>query len=753
MTTPHHAGRFLGNGGPPAPNDVAVDGTSHVDPPLADLLARYEEALYAGENADVTEFCQQLPGREEEVRPLLESMRNSVEQLRAVSDAARKREAQESDSLSGNTLTCAARLSRLRPHARGGLGCVFKAFDEDLGREVAVKVLAGSRIGDPESHERFLRESEVTGRLRHPGIVPVFGRGETMDRRPFYVMPFLEEGSLEQAINAFHEDRTNYRADDPQFRDLLSRFVAACNTVAYAHSRGVVHRDLKPHNIMLGRYGETLVIDWGLAERSRREHRHRLTGEQSIEVRGGMSQSSSSGGFTPQYASPEQLDGTVEVGPASDVYSLGAMLYKLLSGIPPLTATTLGEMRQAGLKGDFPPPRERKRCVPRPLQAVCLKAMQTDPAERYESPEALAAEIDAYLADAPVTAFPEDLVARSARVVRRHWPAVLVVMASLLVIALVSLWAAMRQQGLKTIARDSSISRLRFAAELAAQAGGGEIDRRWRLLELEAASPTLIDAVEALNVDAADVQARHTLQAHLTERYVIAHDVQGIKFHALFINGRDGEQFARVPRGESIGRNYAFRDYFHGRGWDLPEDAHAPPAAHPVLSVVYISQNTLTPHVSVTVPVWGDGPEGERPVVGRLGMAISVGDLGMFDQLGDDEVPMLVETRKYEWEDGQSYGIVVHHPDYDTGNARLDVEPYSLPRVDKQTVDTLVETWRRTASADRQTTSIVKQDFVDPVGGNVTEAAFASVTVPWRDLDVRDTGWFIVLHPRQSAHE
>src|SRR5690606_42052215 len=121
-------------------------------------------------------------------------------------------------------------------------------------------------------------------------------------------------GLYVKAINAFHEDRRHNRTREPQFRDLRTRFVAACKTVAYAHSRGVVHRELEPHNIMLGRYGETLVIDWGLAERSRREHRHRLTGEQSIEVRGSSSQSSSSGGFTPQY---ESRSGERRVGDGS----------------------------------------------------------------------------------------------------------------------------------------------------------------------------------------------------------------------------------------------------------------------------------------------------------------------------------------------------------------------------------------------------------------------------------------------------
>lgn len=744
-------GRFADQ--PPQSSSAeGMNGTAPIDPELADVLARYEEALFLDESVSISRFCQELPHREQEIRALLESMRDGAAHLRGVPSAGSKNAPPAEDRLSGSALACATRLSQLRPHARGGLGEVFRAFDEDLGRDVAVKVLTTRHPGDSETRERFLREAEVTGRLRHPGIVPVYGRGETLDRRPFYVMPFLEDGSLEKAINAFHEDRPRYRADDPQFRDLLSRFVAACKTVAYAHSRGVVHRDLKPHNIMLGRYGETLVIDWGLAERSRREHRHRLTGEQSIEVRGSSSQSSSSGGFTPQYASPEQLDGTVEVGPASDVYSLGAMLYKLVCGMPPLTATTLGEMRQAGLKGDFPPPRERKKCVPRQLQAICLKALHTAPESRYESPELLAGDVEAFLADAPVSAFPEDLLTRWSRVVRRQWPAVLAALASLLFIAVVSLLTAVTQQGLKTDARASSLSRLQLAATLAAQAGGGEIDRRWRLLEVEAAAPALIAAVQELNEDTDNEQARRLLQAHLTERYVDAHDVQKIRFHSLFINGVSGEQLARVPRGDSIGRNFAFRHYFHGQQMDLPENTQPPPAPHPVLSVVYISKNTDTPHVSLTVPLWEDGPQGRR-VIGRLGMAISVGDLGMFDQLGQEEVPMLVETRKYAWGDGQSYGIVVHHPDYRMRRSASRSEPGPLPRLDAALIDRMTTRWRREGDLQGQQTSLVMPDFIDPLGGGTTEAAYASVTVPWRDSQIRETGWLIILHTRRPAGE
>ena len=160
----------------------------------------------------------------------------------------------------------------LRPHARGGLGEVFVAEDAELNREVALKEIQGAHADDPASRGRFLLEAEITGGLEHPGIVPVYGLGTYADGRPFYAMRFIRGDSLKEAIERFH------KADPPAgtrasralaLRQLLRRFVDVCNAVAYAHSRGVLHRDLKPGNIMLGKYGETLVVDWGLAKAGR----------------------------------------------------------------------------------------------------------------------------------------------------------------------------------------------------------------------------------------------------------------------------------------------------------------------------------------------------------------------------------------------------------------------------------------------------------------------------------------------------
>ena len=161
------------------------------------------------------------------------------------------------------------RYHKVRDHAKGGLGVVFVALDEELNRDVALKEIQDRHADNPTSRARFLIEAEITGGLEHPGIVPVYGLGSYDDGRPFYAMRFIKGDSLKDAIAAFHADEALKK--DPGERalalqKLLRRFLDVCNAVAYAHSRGVLHRDLKPDNVMVGRYGETLVVDWGLAK-------------------------------------------------------------------------------------------------------------------------------------------------------------------------------------------------------------------------------------------------------------------------------------------------------------------------------------------------------------------------------------------------------------------------------------------------------------------------------------------------------
>ncbi len=353
----------------------------------------------------------------------------------------------------GASTSSGARFRILRPHAKGGLGEVYVAHDEEVHREVALKEIRDRHADNPESRARFLLEAEITGGLEHPGIVPVYGLGTYADGRPFYAMRFIKGDSLKDAVERFHkagggaaENRT------VAFRKLLGRVIDVCNAIGYAHSRGVLHRDLKPGNIMLGKYGETLVVDWGLAKasgkhgaasRSTSSTEHGLD-EQLLHPSSGSGVAETVAGTalgTPAFMSPEQAAGRLDrLGPASDVYSLGATLYCLLTGRAPFEDKDIGDVLLKVQQGEFPRPRQIKPAVPAPLEAICLKAMARQPSERYDTPRALADDIEHWLADEPVVAWPEPMTVTASRWMRRHKPLVSGAAAALLV-SLVALTA------------------------------------------------------------------------------------------------------------------------------------------------------------------------------------------------------------------------------------------------------------------------------------------------------------------------
>ena len=198
--------------------------------------------------------------------------------------------------------------------------------------------------------------------------------------------------SLKEEVSRFHSKDYGPRGVGERtlrLRELLGRFIAVCNAVAYAHSRGVLHRDLKPANIMLGSFGETLLVDWGLAKLTGAAPEGADQGPVRPSAAAETAAGSSVG--TPSYMSPEQAEGRLDrLAPATDVYCLGATLYHVLTGVPPVQGDDTGEVLRKVARGEFPRPRSIDRRIPRGLEAACLKAMRLRPADRYQSTTALA---------------------------------------------------------------------------------------------------------------------------------------------------------------------------------------------------------------------------------------------------------------------------------------------------------------------------------------------------------------------------
>ena len=316
------------------------------------------------------------------------------------------------------------RFKKLRFHDKGGLGEIHVAMDREVPREVALKEIKPRYANVQASRERFAQEARITGALEHPGVVPVYGLGHYPDGQLYYAMRFIEGETLSKAISRFHK-LTDEPRDPGQerldFRKLLNHFIDVCQVMDYAHSRGIIHRDIKPDNIMLGCYGETLVVDWGLAKKIDEEDVESMRADEQplpVKIRSASATMPGSVVGTPAYMSPEQALGSVDVvGPASDIYSLGATLYRILTGKFPFQGETA--LQQVAV-GNFKHPCEVAPDVPRALEAICVKAMAPEPESRYPSPGTLAADMERWLADEPVSVYREPFIQRAFRFARHH---------------------------------------------------------------------------------------------------------------------------------------------------------------------------------------------------------------------------------------------------------------------------------------------------------------------------------------------
>ncbi|MCA9213204.1 MAG: serine/threonine protein kinase [Planctomycetales bacterium] len=342
----------------------------------------------------------------------------------------------------------ANRYDWIEQFARGGLGAVWRAHDKNLNRTVAVKELLPDSVCSPGIVSRFIDEAVITGQLEHPGIVPIYEFGFKNDGCPYYSMKMLDGDTLATEISNFAKLPARSPERVVRFNSLLTNFVAICNAMAFAHERGVIHRDLKPGNIILGKFGEASIVDWGIAKYFNRAHDEPK--EATICLKTGAhrhSRRSTAGANrtrrgdiigTPSFLSPEQARGSVDLDPRSDIYSLGVILYEIITGQAAFSGEDTTRIIEDVRNGQFDTPRTVNRRVPKALEAICMKAMAHDRENRYESALELGQDVRQFLAGEPVTAYKESLIERGLRYCKKRQSFAVASFASLIAISVVS---------------------------------------------------------------------------------------------------------------------------------------------------------------------------------------------------------------------------------------------------------------------------------------------------------------------------
>ena len=265
--------------------------------------------------------------------------------------------------------------------ARGGMGVVYKAVQRSLNRTVALKMILAGSLASPADRQRFQTEAEAAAQLDHPGIVPIYEVGlytNPQGDQPYYSMAFIEGASLEDLIH-----------DEPmEERKAAEMVLEIASAVAYAHSQGIIHRDLKPANILLDAEGRPRITDFGLAKQADSDSQLTATGQMM---------------GTPSFMPPEQVAGRIDqMGPAADIYALGAILYCLLTGKPPFVGETILETLNQVLEREPVSPTEFCSGLDVNLETICLKCLEKKPEARFASVEALIEELNRFLAGEPI---------------------------------------------------------------------------------------------------------------------------------------------------------------------------------------------------------------------------------------------------------------------------------------------------------------------------------------------------------------
>jgi len=332
---------------------------------------------------------------------------------------------------------------------RGGMGEVFVCLDQDTRRQVALKRMLPQTAADAKRRARFVEEAQVTAQLDHPNIVPVYELGQDEQGNAYYTMKLVRGRSLAEIIEEMRKAESGKpplgKGGFPPFlslSDLLQIFLKVCDAVGFAHSRGVIHRDLKPDNVMVGDFGEVLVMDWGLAKLlggaeqqavgSRQEVVGSLPNQRDVPAAAIETDRCEAGLAptmegttvgTPAYMAPEQATGRVsEVGPCSDIYSLGAILYEILTLERPVDEPTPVATLRRVAEGRIVSPEQRapERHIPRELSAVVMKCMAKSPSARYASVAGLRKDVSLFLEGRSVSAAPDTFAQSLVKLVKRN---------------------------------------------------------------------------------------------------------------------------------------------------------------------------------------------------------------------------------------------------------------------------------------------------------------------------------------------
>lgn len=456
-------GKWVGDKSRPLDQLMVESGALHVQARDA-LMLMVDQHLRQNDN-DVHKSFQGLSGSDvADVCDRLETLNDNDVRASLVLLPVMDRLESEAPGI-GQWTSTGQRFRFLRPlpGGRGGMGIITVARDEELGREVALKQIQPDKARHDIYRDKFQFEAEITGNLEHPGIIPVYGCGTDDLGNPFYAMRLVQGDHLGQAIRDFHSPPSQtpeaLRALDGkkvyssvEFLTLVDRFIDACQAVRYAHARGVLHRDLKPGNILLGRFGETLIIDWGLARLRSLQNRPKNIASKSVpprllEVPSGSGSPTMEGSFlgTPGYASPEQAQGDIDkIAEQSDIYSLGAILYHIITGIIPANGTNgdIGEVLDNTIRGHLVQPGEIDRGIPAGLTAIAMHAMSLRPEDRYQQVGDLIDDLVRWKADQPVSVLPETLARRSGRWARRHRGLAATIVGALMLVTTISVLTA-----------------------------------------------------------------------------------------------------------------------------------------------------------------------------------------------------------------------------------------------------------------------------------------------------------------------